>query len=77
MGNLSEHAGCTEGGVLHCGSESVQAGQVRTRHWSEVVAPEFLKQFRPDNDVVLNPIYKNEIAAMINKMSIEVRLTVE
>ena len=43
----------------------------------EVVAPEFLKQYQPDTVIVMNPIYKDEIAGMIDMMGIEARLTVE
>ena len=39
----------------------------------QIVAPEFLKQYRPDTVIVMNPIYCNEIKKMMDDM----RLTAE
>ncbi|MFZ3385426.1 MAG: class I SAM-dependent methyltransferase, partial [Candidatus Methanoperedens sp.] len=36
----------------------------------KVVAPEFLKQYKPDVVIVMNPIYNNEIQQTLDKMGI-------
>ncbi len=36
----------------------------------EIVAPEFLKQYRPDTVIVMNPIYCNEIKKMMDDMKV-------
>ena len=36
----------------------------------EIVAPEFLKQYRPDTVIVMNPIYCNEIKKMMADMGL-------
>jgi len=36
----------------------------------EVVAPEFLKTFRPDNVIVMNPVYRDEIAGRLRAMDV-------
>ena len=36
----------------------------------QIVAPEFLKQYRPDTIIVMNPIYCNEIKKMMDDMKV-------
>lgn len=36
----------------------------------EIVAPEFLKEFRPDAVITMNPIYREEIAAKLRSMNV-------
>ena len=40
----------------------------------KVVAPEFLKQYKPDIVIVMNPIYRNEIQETLDKMGITAEL---
>jgi SAM-dependent methyltransferase len=42
-----------------------------------VVSPDYLKEYRPDIVIVMNPIYKDEIAAMVAKMGVDARIIVE
>jgi hypothetical protein len=30
-------------------------------HWAEIVTPAFLRDYRPDNIVIMNPIYRGEV----------------
>jgi SAM-dependent methyltransferase len=41
----------------------------------EVVAPEFLKEYKPDLVVVMNPVYLEEIRADLNRMGVHADLT--
>jgi hypothetical protein len=44
----------------------------------EIVAPEFLKAYRPDVVIIMNPIYQNEICAQLSGMGIHPQvMTVE
>ena len=36
----------------------------------QIVSPEFLKQYRPDTIIVMNPIYCNEIKKMMDDMGV-------
>jgi hypothetical protein len=36
----------------------------------QIVSPEFLKQYKPDTVIVMNPIYSNEIKKMMDDMGI-------
>jgi hypothetical protein len=40
----------------------------------QIVAPEFLQEYRPDVVIVMNPIYCNEIQRTLNQMGIRVEL---
>ena len=42
-----------------------------------VVSPDYLKEYRPDIVIVMNPIYKDEIGDMISGMGIDARIIVE
>ena len=35
-----------------------------------IVPPEFLKEYRPDVVVVMNPIYKREVQDMLDQMNV-------
>ena len=35
-----------------------------------IVPPEFLKEFKPDVIIIMNPVYKNEIQETINKLEL-------
>ena len=41
----------------------------------EIVAPEFLKQYKPDTVIVMNPIYCNEIKKMMDDMGVTAELS--
>ena len=41
----------------------------------EIVAPEFLKQYKPDTVIVMNPIYCNEIKKMMADMGLSSRIS--
>jgi len=36
----------------------------------EIVGPRFLESLRPDNVIIMNPIYRNEISEDLKKMSL-------
>jgi hypothetical protein len=40
----------------------------------EVVAPEFLRGFRPELVIVMNPIYLEEIGASLSSLAVEAEL---
>ena len=40
----------------------------------QIVSPEFLKQYRPDAIVVMNPNYRVEIARQVAKLGVEAEL---
>jgi hypothetical protein len=40
----------------------------------QIVAPEFLQEYRPDVVIVMNPIYCDEIQHTLNHMGIRVEL---
>jgi hypothetical protein len=40
----------------------------------EIVAPEFLKRYRPDVVIVMNPVYCNEIQQDLDRMGVTAEL---
>jgi hypothetical protein len=40
----------------------------------QIVAPEFLREYRPDVVIVMNPIYCNEIRRDLNRMGVTAEL---
>ena len=40
-----------------------------------IVSPEFLREYRPDNIIVINPIYWDEVQETIDSMGVKARLT--
>jgi len=40
----------------------------------EIVAPEFLKQYRPDVVVLMNPMYRDEVGRSLNEMGVSAEL---
>lgn len=40
----------------------------------QVVSPEFLKEYRPDTVMTLNPVYRDEIQGMLNELGLEPRI---
>ena len=40
----------------------------------KIVSPEFLREYRPDVAIVMNPIYKNEIQQKLDQLGLSTRL---
>jgi SAM-dependent methyltransferase len=43
----------------------------------EVVAPDFLKNYQPNNIIVMNPMYTEEVRSMVKSMGVEAEIIVE
>jgi SAM-dependent methyltransferase len=41
----------------------------------EIMPPEFLKDYRPDQMIIMNPIYRNEIQQMLDEMGVVTEIT--
>ncbi len=40
----------------------------------EIMSPEFLKEYQPDQIIVMNPIYCDEIQTMLDEMGVKAEL---
>lgn len=40
----------------------------------EIVSPEFLKEYRPDAVIVMNPVYRDEVAGELERLGVEAEL---
>jgi hypothetical protein len=49
-------------------------GQYVAGTGQRVVAPEFLREFRPTDVIVMNPVYEAEIAASVRALGLDARL---
>ena len=42
----------------------------------KIVSPEFLREYKPDYVIIMNPVYKNEVAGMLDNLEIDTELLI-